>query len=221
MQTGDFVSIDFVGRVKDTREIFDLTFEDVAKKENIYNPKIKYEPITVVVGAGFVIVGLDDAMKEMKVGERKTIEVEPAKGFGERKPELVRLIPLSSFKDQNTDPTPGSYVSINGINGRIVSSGGGRISVDFNHPLAGKKLEYDIEIKKLVTDTNEKVKSIVAYFANLEKDGVEVALKEKEAEVKIKGKSELKTEGKKLIADRIIEWVKEVEKVRFVEEFGK
>src|SRR3989344_3608485 len=101
MQTGDFVSIDFVGRVKDRRKFFALPLEKTEKKKIFFNPKIKYEPITVVVGAGFVITALDDAMKEMKIGERKTIEVEPAKGFGERKPELVRLIPLSSFKDQN------------------------------------------------------------------------------------------------------------------------
>lgn len=221
MQTGDFVSIDFVGRVKDTREIFDLTIEEIARKENVYNQKIKYEPITVVVDAGFVIKGLDETLKQMKVGEKKVVEIEHEKGFGERKTSLIRQIALSAFKNQNIDPTPGSYVNVNGINGRVISAGGGRITVDFNHPLAGKKLEYELEIKSEVKDLNEKVKSVVSYFANLEKDGIEISLNGKEAEVKIKEKHNINSEGKKFIADKITQWIKEIEKVKFVEEFGK
>lgn len=49
MNTGDFIYIDFIGGVKDTREIFDVTVEDVAKKENVYNPDAKYKPIPIIV----------------------------------------------------------------------------------------------------------------------------------------------------------------------------
>ena len=99
MQDGDFVSVDYVGRVKGTNEIFDVTIEDVAKKENVFNPKIKYKPVTLVVGGGFILHGLDEALHDMKVGERKTFEVAPEKAFGERRDELMKPIPAARFKE--------------------------------------------------------------------------------------------------------------------------
>ncbi|MCS7123542.1 MAG: FKBP-type peptidyl-prolyl cis-trans isomerase, partial [Candidatus Aenigmarchaeota archaeon] len=71
MNTGDFVYIDYVGRIKDTGEIFDLTKEDLAKKEGIYKPEIKYKPIPIIVDAKFILSGLNKALKEMKVGEKR------------------------------------------------------------------------------------------------------------------------------------------------------
>lgn len=220
MNTGDFVSIDYIGRVKDTGEIFDVTMEEAAKKEKVYDAHVVYRPINVVVDANFIIKGLDDVLKEMKVGEKRTILVEPEKAFGPRNPDFIKPIPLSNFKGQNIDPTPGSYITINNVRGRIISADGGRVRVDFNHPLAGKKLEYEIEVKKEITDVAERVKAIVGYMTGIVFEKIHVKVNEKEAEVKVDAKQELPANTKKSIADLAIKWVKGIEKIKFVDEYS-
>jgi FKBP-type peptidyl-prolyl cis-trans isomerase 2 len=220
MKIGDFVSINYVGRVKDTGEIFDTTIEETARKEGVYDPRTIYRPVNVVVGANFVIRGLEDALKNMEVGERKTIIIDPKDGFGERNPEYIRPIPLSNFKNERIDPTPGSWITINGIRGRILSANGGRIRVDFNHPLAGKKLEYDLHIVNLIEGQEEQIKSIVSYITGLEHEKIHASVKSKEAEISIDVKRDLPAQMKKRVADLIIKWVHGVEKVRFVDEYS-
>lgn len=220
MKTGDFVEIDYIGKVKETGEIFDVTNEEIAKKENVYNPKLTYRPIPVIVDANFVIKGLDEVLKEMNVGEKRTVVIEPAKGFGERNLQFIRPVPLSQFKEQNIDPTPGSYVTINNIRGKIISADGGRVKVDFNHPLSGKKLEYEIEIKNEITDVAEKVKSVASFITTLDPEKIEVKLNGNEAEVKMIEKNEINGNAKKQIADLTIKWVKVIGKVRFVDEYS-
>lgn len=220
MQEGSFVYIDYVGKIKDTGEIFDLTKEEIAKKEKIFNPNVKYKPIPVIVGAGLVLKGIENAMKEMKIGEKRTIEISPEDGFGERNPEFVKLIPFSVFKEQNVDVNSGSYVTVNRVTGKIISIDGGRVKVDFNHPLAGKRLKYEIEIKEEIKNPEEKIKAIVTYHSGIEKDDVSVEIKEKEVEITFKKRTELPGVIKKRIADVLIKWVA-LEKVKLVDVYTK
>lgn len=218
MKEGDFVYIDYVGKISDTGEIFDLTSEDIAKKEGIYNPGIKYKPIPVVIGGNFVIKGLDEALREMSVGEKKTIIIPIDKAFGERKGEMIKLIPQSTFKEQNINPNPGSYVTINGLNGRVISNDGGRVRVDFNHPLAGKKLEYELELKSEIKEASDKVIALVSYFTGFEKENMEVSISEKIADVKLIKTEDMPSRVKDAIAKSVGKWVG-MDKVRFVYEF--
>jgi FKBP-type peptidyl-prolyl cis-trans isomerase 2 len=221
MNPGDFVYIEYIGRIKDSGEIFDLTREDVAKKEGLYNPKFKYNPVPVIVDADFLIPGLNEALKEMKVGEKKTVEIPSSKAFGERQIELIKIIPEAKFKEQGVDVKPGSIVTISRINGRVISVDGGRVKVDFNHPLAGKSLEYELEVKEEIKVAKEKIMAVVCYFTGLEESDVDTSIKEKEAEINIKKKVDVLREVKQTISSTIIKWVKEIEKVKFVEIFEK
>jgi FKBP-type peptidyl-prolyl cis-trans isomerase 2 len=220
MKTGEFVYIDYIARIKDTGEIFDLTKEEVARKEKIYNEKIKYSPIPVIVDGGFVIAGLNDALKEMKVGEKKKVVIEPGKAFGERSEELVKLIPEARFKEQGADVVPGYFVNINNLRGRVVSIDGGRVKVDFNHPLAGKTLEYDVEIVQEIKDNVEKIKAIVYYFTGLEKEGIDIRVKEKVVEIEMKD-TDIGRKIKSIIASQIVKWIQEIETVKFIDVFKK
>lgn len=217
MKTGDFISIDYIGRVKESGEIFDVTTEKDAKSAGVYNPKISYRPVNIVVGGDFTIKGLDEALKEMKLGEKKKVIVPPEKGFGNRSPSMIRPIPLSNFKNQKIDPTPGSWVNVNGVRGKILSADGGRIRVDFNHPLAGKSLEYEVEIKKQITSASEKVKAIVGFMTG-EDEKIDVKVLEKSADISTK--FDLSGEAKKKIAELVTKWVEGIEKVRFIDEYG-
>lgn len=221
MNSGEFVLIDYVGRIKNSGEIFDLTREDEAKKAGIYKKDFKYGPVPVVIDGNFVLPGLNNALKEMKVGEKRKVVIQPEKGFGKRSDELIKLIPEPKFKENNIDATPGSFVTINTFRGRIVSIDGGRVKVDFNHPLAGKELEYEVEVISLINDVAEKARAIVYYFTGLEKEKIEVSIKEKGVEITTKKELDPKIETKEIITKNIMKWINELEEVRFVDVFEK
>jgi len=216
MEDGDFIRIDYIGRVSESREIFDLTKEDVAKKEGIFNPDFKYAPVPVVIGGNFVVKGLEDELKKMKLGEKKKIVVKPEEAFGERRPEFIKLVSRAEFKKQDLDPYPGMPVNINRLAGRVLSVSGGRVRVDFNHPLAGKTLEYEVEIKEKITTDLDKVKAILEFFMKDDKN-VEIEIKETIAEIKMK--KDVLRRTKRAIAENMMKWIKHIKTVRFLDEF--
>jgi FKBP-type peptidyl-prolyl cis-trans isomerase 2 len=217
MNPGDLVYIDYVGKIKDSGEIFDLTKEGVAKSEKIYNEKVKYGPLPVVVEGNFVVKGLDDALKEMNVGDKKTVEIQQEKAFGPRLPELVKMVPEGRFREQDIDATPGSFVTINRFRGKILSVDGGRVTVDFNHPLAGKTLVYEVEIKNEVKDSKEKISAIYFYFTSIASDEIEIIIANDVAEIRLKKKHNVASDTKQIIANVILKWNKDLKKVVFSE----
>ena len=91
MKKGDLIRLEYTGKIKETGEIFDTTSEEIAKREDIYNQNARYGPVPIIVGGKKIIEGIDEALLKMNVGEEKTIEVPPKKGFGERSPKLMKL----------------------------------------------------------------------------------------------------------------------------------
>ena len=219
MDEGDFIRIDYVGRVSESDEIFDLTKENVAKENGIYNPEFKYGPIPVILGAHHVVKGLEDELMKMKIGKSKKVIVKPEDALGERKAELIKLIPLSEFKKRDIDPFPGMPIVENGMRGRVLSVSGGRVRVDFNHPLAGKTLVYDVEIKEKITDVNKKVMATLELFLKFEKDEINVRIDKETLEIKIGKDKDVPKTIKKMIADNATKWIKNIKKVIFIEEF--
>lgn len=167
MEKGSFVRINYVGKIKQTKEVFD-----------------EGKNIPIIIGEGFVIKGLDEELEKMKVGERKVVEIPPEKGFGKRDSKLIKLIPLSEFKKNNTSPYPGMVIRANGLYGRVLSVESGRVKVDFNHPLAGKLLEYEIEIKEEIKDTEARVKALFEFFTGIKE--IETKISENSVEIKVR-----------------------------------
>ncbi len=213
MQKGDFVRIGYIGRLE-SGEIFDLTDAEVAKKEKIYDPRISYNDMPVIIGANFLIKGLDEALLHMNVGDKKKITIEPKDAFGDRDAKLVRVVPKKVFKDQKFDPAPGMIVDFGGAKGRIQSVDAGRVRVDFNNPLAGHKLTYDLEVKEKIEDNTDKVKAILEFFGARKPD---VKIENSIAEINMS----LPLQLKERISALVLEHVKGIEKVNFVESFGK
>lgn len=220
MKDGDFVNIEFTGRVKDTDEVFDTTSEEMSKLAGIYNEKTNYGPVPIIVGARQLIPGLEDAIKEMNLGEKKKIELTPDRAFGERNSELVKLLPMSVFKDNRVEPSPDRMVNLNGLQGRILSVDGGRVKVDFNHPLASKTIEYEVEIKEEIKETDKKIKSTVRYFTGIKYEDSNVIMNDNETTITI-SKSDLPRQLKQSIADTIMKWVDGISKVNFLDTFEK
>ncbi len=181
------IRLEYDGYVKETGSLFDTTNEKKAKEAGIFNPKVEYGPITVIVGQGFVIQGLDEALEGKKIGESFKVEIPPEKAFGNKSGKLLRLIPTRYFTKNKITPVAGMQVVIDNVPGVVKTVSPGRVIVDFNHPLAGKNLIYDVKIVEEVKKPEEVVQAIVGFF--LPKDRFEVEVKKDE--ILIKTKTEL------------------------------
>jgi len=156
----DFVEINYTGKLKDDKVVFDTTNDQVAKDNNIHNPKYKYGPIIVCIGEKQLVKGLDDMIIGKEPG-KFTVEISAENGFGKKSPELLKLIPAKLFKKDDVKPFVGLEVNVDGSLGIVRSVSGGRVIVDFNHPLSSRDLVYDVDIKRIVTDPVEKTKAML------------------------------------------------------------
>jgi len=199
MQDKDFIRVDYSGRIKESGKILG---------------NVKSAPL--IVGAGYVIKGVDEALRKMNVGEKKTIEVTPEKGFGKRNPKLVKLMSESEFRKRDKKPQMGMIVDIGNLRGRVISVSGGRVKVDFNHPLAGKILVYDLEIKEKIEKPEEKIKAIIEAYSGVSK--IEISIINKETEIKVP--PFVNSLIKKKIADDTMKFL-DIERVKFSEVFEK
>ena len=157
-QKGDFVTINYTGKLVDGT-VFDTTVEAIARSAGL-NSKATYGPVTVQIGERHAIPGIDDALVGKSVGTY-TVVVPAEQGFGKKSAKLLKLVPMGQFKKQQIQPMPGLELNIDGEYGVIRSVSGGRVVVDFNHPLAGQELTYTLEIIKEVTDPKEKVQAVL------------------------------------------------------------
>lgn len=161
IKKGDFVELEYIGRLQEDGKIFDLTSEELAKKEKIHNPHGRYGPRIICVGEGHIVKGIDEFLVGKSVSHH-TVPLSPDQAFGKKNAKLMKIVPSSVFKKQHMKPFPGLHVNFDGYVGTIKTVSGGRVIVDFNHPLAGRGVVYDVTVKRVVTDVKEKVGSYLA-----------------------------------------------------------
>lgn len=188
---GDFVEIKFVGRLDDGK-IFDLNDKELAKKESI-DAHI-HDKTIICLGFKDVVEGLDEFLIDKEPNHKLEVTVQPEQGFGKRNAKSFSLVPLNKFKDQKFAPMPGLKIEIDGVPGTIKSISGGRVLIDFNHPLAGKVLKYEVTIINLITDLKEKVSSLLEMNLHMHKN---YTIEENNGEITIK--SELPIELKEML----------------------
>tara|TARA_Y100000310_G_scaffold338521_1_gene428365 strand:+ start:730 stop:1371 length:642 start_codon:yes stop_codon:yes gene_type:complete len=157
----DFIEIEFVGKNKDTGEVFDTNIKKEAEKINL---NIEAKPLIVCIGQGMLVKGFDSSLENKEAGKKYKVSLSPEESFGKRHPGLVKIIPLKVFKDKNFNPAPGMIVSLDNSIVKIITVSGGRVIVDFNNPLAGKEIEYEFTINKKIQDDKEKVNSLQDFF---------------------------------------------------------
>ena len=158
---GQLILLDYTAKIKDSGEIFETTIEDEAKKHSLHDPNIKYMPKLGSVGEAWVLKGLDDALSETTACDKKTIEVSPDKGFGERDKGKVRMIPLRKLGEAAEKVSVGDTVEIDNKKGIIRYIGSGRVQIDYNHRYAGKTILYDINVKKSLDSEDERISEIL------------------------------------------------------------
>ncbi|MEK6964538.1 MAG: peptidylprolyl isomerase [Nanoarchaeota archaeon] len=156
IKKGDFVQLDYTGLLTETQKAFDTTLEKVAQEKKLYNPKVNYKPVTVIIGEGQLVSGLDKNLEGKGVGEH-TFSLKAEEAFGLKDPKLLKLIPLKDFTSQRIQPVVGLDVNIDGQVGIVRSVNSGRIIVDFNHTLSSKDITYQVHVRKILTDPKEKI----------------------------------------------------------------
>jgi len=159
----DFLEIEYLG--KTDGEVFDTNIEAEAKK---INPEAKVQPLRVAAGQGMLVPGFDKELAGKEVGKKYTIKIAPEEAYGKRNPQLLKMIPKKVFIDHKMNPVAGMTLTMDNAVAKIISVSGGRVMTDFNHPLAGKDLEFTFTIKKLITDIKEKINTIQAAFLGKE-----------------------------------------------------
>ena len=157
---GSLVRVDYEAWTEDG-ELFDTTKRDVAKANNKFDENVVYDPLPVLVGAGRVIPGFDEALVQADVGKEVDVSIPSEKAFGPRDPERVETIPLREFQRQEVVPYPGMRLQHQNKMATVVSVSAGRVRIDYNNPLAGKSLRYKFTIVEEVTDPGEKVRRFI------------------------------------------------------------
>ena len=164
LQKNDFIEIEFAGRTPDG-EIFDSNIKEVLEKLNPNYNKDQAKPFAFALGQNMFLKGVEDYLLEKnEIGKNFTIELAPENAFGLRQSQSVQLIPMRVFIQQKINPIQGVVFNFDGRIGKILSVSGGRVMVDFNHPLAGKKIIYDVKVLRKIDDINEKTKSFIDFL---------------------------------------------------------
>lgn len=117
--------------------------------EEVVDSSREREPMTYVHGSGQLIPGLERVLEGREQGERMGVDVPPEQAYGQWNPEAVRVVPISEFENpQNLKEGARVRGKANGkeFEASITEVGDERITLDLNHPLAGKTLKFDVEI---------------------------------------------------------------------------
>ncbi len=116
----------------------------------VFDSSAGSEPLSFAVGSGQVIVGFDEAVMGMEVGESKLVHIPVEKAYGVRNEELVMQVPIEQVPP-DLNPEIGLRLEMGGVNGEIMrvvvtDITASHITLDANPPLAGKELTFAIEL---------------------------------------------------------------------------
>ncbi len=135
---GNNVKVHYKGTLNDGT-VFDSSYD-------------RNETIEFTVGSGQMIPGFDAAVNGMSVGEKKTVNLAVDEAYGERIDEAVREVPKTSFPEDfefNTGVVVEGSINGNQVRGSIEEINEEAVIIDFNHPMAGQELNFEIELVEI------------------------------------------------------------------------
>ncbi len=165
---GDFIEIEFIGNLQNG-EVFDSNISEELKKINPNFNKNQAKPFTLCLGESMFLKGVEDYLVGKEIGEY-VIELTADKAFGNRDTKLISKVPLKIFHEQKINPIPGSAFNFDGKIGKILTTSGGRVLVDFNNPLAGKDIIYKVKVLRKINDLNKKASALNEFLFRKEID---------------------------------------------------
>ena len=138
-QDGDTVKMHYTGRLEDG---------------SVFDSSQGTDPLEFTIGEGTVIAGFEQAAIGMAIGETKTVTIPASEAYGQSRPDLIVNIPRSEFPDSLT-LEPGQKLNMQHMSGQtitvnIVDVAADSVTIDANHPLAGKTLIFDLELVEII-----------------------------------------------------------------------
>jgi peptidylprolyl isomerase len=219
---GSLILVDYTSKVKDTGEVFETTIEEEAKKHSFHDPNVKYQPKLISVGESWVVKGLDEALEKTSMGDKKTIEISPEKGFGERDTGKVRMIPLRKLGEDAEKVSIGDMVEVDNKKGVVRFIGSGRVQIDYNHRFAGKTILYDINVLKELKTDDEKTSGILKRYLPINDDKISFKRTGKILDITIPDEM-FRAEGlhaiKHFVQTDVFKFISTLEQVNFVESY--
>lgn len=164
VESGDFIKVEFTGRIKSSNVVFSTSDEEVAKKSNIFDEKTRYGPIPLVAGQSFLLPGLDRQIVGLTVGDEKKLLVPAAEAYGLKQESLIKTYPQTKLKKSGIKIAKGEKIKDHDKVGTIVSFKAGKVSVDYNHELAGEDLEFEVKVIEKVEDQKSKLFLLVSRY---------------------------------------------------------
>lgn len=139
VKSGDIVRVHYHGKLTDGS-----TFDSSEGRE----------PLEFTVGSGQVIKGFDDAMMDMKAGEKKTVNIPVEHAYGERNDDMIMEYPKADFP-ADMNPEVGMELHMSDNTGNVfpvvvAEVKENSVLLDANHPLAGEDLIFEIELVAIV-----------------------------------------------------------------------
>ena len=194
LSEGDIVLVDFEAWTDDG-ELFDTTRNELAQEEGWDVEEDELRPMPILLGDERVVPGFEEALLEAEVGEEGEAQVPPEKAFGEHDDNRVRLYPRSELEKEGKNVQPGAQIEIDGQRGQVVQSTASRVRVDFNHPMAGKTLDYDFEIIELVEGDQDKLEALIALdYAVSKAEDFDVTVEDGHATVEVPDEASFDTQ---------------------------
>ncbi|MGV9202896.1 MAG: helix-hairpin-helix domain-containing protein [Promethearchaeia archaeon] len=171
VEEGDFILVKITGRTR-KGQVFRVSSEEDAKKAGIYDEEKAqqghYSPEFVIVGEeGFVNEGLTETIKEMTYFEKKSVRIPPAKAFGKRDPKKLERMGIGKYRRANDGKAPEigqefvKKTQQGAQRGRVRQIAQGKVLIDYNHPLAGQPVDYNLEIVDKIEEFEEKIKYFI------------------------------------------------------------
>lgn len=138
-QTGNTVKVHYTGKLDD---------------ETVFDSSRQRDPLEFTLGKGELIRGFEDAVVGMTVGDAKTVTITSEDAYGDHRSELIITVDKDQFPE-NIDPIEGLQLHLKSPDGRLVNAivtavEEQTVTLDANHPLAGKDLVFEIELVEIL-----------------------------------------------------------------------
>jgi len=118
------------------------------------------EPLAYIHGQGDLVPGLEKALQGKAAGDRVQVVVSPEEGYGEHDPDKIQTVPRDAF-DEDTQLEPGMRFQAESDEGdvmvEVTAVQGDEVTVDANHPFAGKTLHFDVQVLAVRAATQEEL----------------------------------------------------------------
>lgn len=136
---GDTVRIHYTGRLTDGTQ---------------FDSSDGRDPLEFQLGSGQIIKGLEEQVQGMSVGARETVTIPADAAYGAHRPEGVQTVPRTQIPD-GVDTSVGARLQATGNDGQtmvltVIDTSEEAVTVDANHPLAGKDLVFDVELVEVL-----------------------------------------------------------------------